>query len=107
WTVLMKRLGYTRFAAQGGDWGDSVTEQMALQAPPELIGIHVNMPATVPADISKALQLGGAAPSGLSADERHAFDQLDYFNKHGLATRSRWRTARRLCTGLRIRRWAW
>ena len=84
WTVLMKRLGYTRFAAQGGDWGDSVTEQMALQAPPELIGIHVNMPATVPADISKALQLGGAAPSGLSADERHAHDQLDSFNKHGL-----------------------
>jgi pimeloyl-ACP methyl ester carboxylesterase len=84
WTVLMKRLGYTRFAAQGGDWGDSVTEQMALQAPPELVGIHVNMPATVPADISKALQLGGAAPSGLSADERHAYDQLDYFSKHGL-----------------------
>jgi pimeloyl-ACP methyl ester carboxylesterase len=84
WTVLMKRLGYTRFAAQGGDWGDSVTEQMALQAPPELIGIHVNMPATVPPDIAKALQLGAAAPSGLSADERQAFDQLDYFNKHGL-----------------------
>jgi pimeloyl-ACP methyl ester carboxylesterase len=84
WIVLMKRLGYTRFAAQGGDWGDSVTEQMALQAPPELIGIHVNMPATVPADIAKALQLGSAAPSGLSADERHAYDQLEFFNKHGL-----------------------
>ena len=84
WIVLMKRLGYTRFAAQGGDWGDSVTEQMALQAPPELIGIHVNMPATVPADIAKALQLGGPAPSGLSADERHAYDQLEFFNKHGL-----------------------
>ena len=84
WIVLMKRLGYTRFAAQGGDWGDSVTEQMALQAPPELIGIHVNMPATVPPDIAKALQLGGAAPSGLSADERHAYEQLDFFNKHGL-----------------------
>ena len=84
WIVLMKRLGYTRFAAQGGDWGDSVTEQMALQAPPELIGIHVNMPATVPADIAKALQLGGAAPSGLSADERHAYDQLEFFYKHGL-----------------------
>ena len=84
WIVLMKRLGYTRFVAQGGDWGDSVTEQMALQAPPELIGIHINMPATVPADIAKALQLGGAAPSGLSADERHAYEQLDFFNKHGL-----------------------
>jgi pimeloyl-ACP methyl ester carboxylesterase len=84
WIALMKRLGYTRFAAQGGDWGDSVTEQMALQAPPELIGIHVNMPATVPPDIAKALQLGSAAPSGLSADERHAYDQLEFFNKHGL-----------------------
>jgi pimeloyl-ACP methyl ester carboxylesterase len=84
WIVLMKRLGYTRFVAQGGDWGDSVTEQMALLAPPELIGIHTNMPATVPADIAKILQLGGPAPSGLSADERHAFDQLEFFNKHGL-----------------------
>jgi pimeloyl-ACP methyl ester carboxylesterase len=84
WIVLMKRLGYTRYVAQGGDWGDSVTEQMALQAPPELIGIHTNMPATVPADVAKILQVGGSAPSGLSADERHAFDQLEFFNKHGL-----------------------
>jgi pimeloyl-ACP methyl ester carboxylesterase len=84
WTVLMKRLGYTRFVAQGGDWGNAVTEQMALQAPPELIGIHTNMPATVPADIDKALSSGGAAPAGLSADERHAYDQLDFFYKNGL-----------------------
>jgi len=84
WTVLMKRLGYTRFVAQGGDWGDSITEQMALQAPPELLGIHTNMPATVPADIQKALHLGSPPPSGLSADERHAYDQLDFFYKHGL-----------------------
>jgi pimeloyl-ACP methyl ester carboxylesterase len=84
WIVLMKRLGYTQFVAQGGDWGDSVTEQMALQAPPELLGIHTNMPATVPPDISKALQLGAPAPAGLSPDERHAYDQLTYFNKHGL-----------------------
>jgi pimeloyl-ACP methyl ester carboxylesterase len=84
WTVLMKRLGYTKFVAQGGDWGDSVTEQMAVQAPPELVAIHTNMPATVPADVSKALQIGAPAPSGLSAEEQHAWDQLDFFYKHGL-----------------------
>jgi pimeloyl-ACP methyl ester carboxylesterase len=84
WIVLMKRLGYTQFVAQGGDWGDSITEQMALLAPPELLGIHTNMPATVPADVAKALQPGGAPPSGLSADEQHAYDQLDFFYKHGL-----------------------
>jgi pimeloyl-ACP methyl ester carboxylesterase len=84
WTVLMKRLGYTRYVAQGGDWGDSVTEQMALLAPPELLGIHTNMPATVPADVSKALTFGQPAPAGLSAEEQHAFEQLDFFYKHGL-----------------------
>ncbi len=80
----MKRLGYTRFVAQGGDWGDAVTEQMALLAPPELLGIHTNMPATVPDDVAKALQFGSPAPASLSADEQHAFDQLDFFYKHGL-----------------------
>lgn len=85
WVVLMKRLGYTRFVAQGGDWGNAVTEQMALLAPPELTGIHTNMPATIPDDIAKALQSGGQAPSGLSADERYAYEQLDFFYKHGLA----------------------
>jgi pimeloyl-ACP methyl ester carboxylesterase len=84
WIVLMKRLGYTKFVAQGGDWGNAVTEQMALLAAPELIGIHTNMPATVPPDIDKAAFAGASAPSGLSADEKHAYDQLAYFYKHGL-----------------------
>jgi pimeloyl-ACP methyl ester carboxylesterase len=85
WIVLMKRLGYTRYVAQGGDWGNAVTEQMALLAPPELIGIHTNMPATIPEEIAKALQVGGPVPAGLSADEKYAYDQLDFFYKHGLA----------------------
>jgi len=85
WVVLMKRLGYTRFVAQGGDWGDAVSEQMALLGAPELLGIHTNMAATVPADIAKALQLGSPAPAGLAPDERNAWDQLDFFYKHGLA----------------------
>jgi pimeloyl-ACP methyl ester carboxylesterase len=84
WTVLMKRLGYTRFVAQGGDWGNAVTETMALQAPPELIGIHTNMAATVPADIDKAALSGAPTPPNLSADERRAYDQLAFFYKHGL-----------------------
>jgi pimeloyl-ACP methyl ester carboxylesterase len=84
WIVLMKRLGYTRFAAQGGDWGDAVSEQMALLAPPELLGIHTNMAATVPAEIATALKYGAPAPAGLSPDERHAYEQLDFFYKHGL-----------------------
>jgi len=84
WIVLMKRLGYTKFAAQGGDWGNAVTEQMALLGEPELIGIHTNMPATVPPDIDKAAFGGAPAPAGVSPDEKHAYDQLAYFYKHGL-----------------------
>ena len=84
WATLMQRLGYTKYVAQGGDWGNAVSEQMALQEPPGLLGIHTNMAATVPADISKALAAGGPAPTGLSADEKRAYDQLDDFYKNGL-----------------------
>ena len=83
WIELMKRLGYKKYVAQGGDWGNAVSETMALIAPPELLGIHTNMPATVPADITKALA-SGAAPSGLSADEKNAYQQLDFFFKKGV-----------------------
>jgi pimeloyl-ACP methyl ester carboxylesterase len=83
WTVLMKRLGYTRFVAQGGDWGNAISEQMALQAPPELLGIHTNMPGTVPDDVATAL-LSNGTPPDLSAEERHAYDQLDFFYRNGL-----------------------
>ena len=72
----MKRLGYTRYVAQGGDWGAFVVDQMGLQAPAGLLAIHTNMPATVPADVDKALQAGGPAPSGLSAEEQRAYEQL-------------------------------
>ena len=84
WTTLMKRLGYKKFVAQGGDWGNAVSEQMALQAPPELLGISTNMAATVPADIAKALASGAPAPAGLSADEKRSYEQLDDFYKNGL-----------------------
>ena len=85
WVVLMDRLGYQRYVAQGGDWGNAVTEQMALLKPPGLVGIHTNMPATLPAAVSDALAVGGPAPAGLSGEEMAAWDQLDYFWRHGLA----------------------
>jgi len=84
WTVLMKRLGYTRFVAQGGDWGALIVDMMGVQAPAELIGIHTNMPGTVPPEISKALQSGGPPPSGLSADEKVAYERVDDVYKKGL-----------------------
>src|SRR5262245_5547415 len=78
WTALMKRLGYTQFVAQGGDWGAMVTDLMAAQAPPELLGIHTNMPFAVPPEIAKALKDGGPPPAGLSAEERHAYERLAF-----------------------------
>lgn len=83
WIELMKRLGYKKYVAQGGDWGNAVSEIMALMAPPELLAIHTNMPATVPAEITIALQ-SGTMPSGLSPDEMNAFQQLGYFYSKGL-----------------------
>jgi pimeloyl-ACP methyl ester carboxylesterase len=83
WVVLMKRLGYSRFVAQGGDLGAIISNAMARQAPPELLGIHTNFPGTIPADIGKALQSGDPPPSGLSADERRAYEQVkDFRAKH-------------------------
>jgi len=84
WATLMQRLGYTKYVAQGGDWGNAISEVMALQQPPGLLGIHTNMAATVPPDVSKALAMGGPPPAGLSPDEKHAWDQLVDFYKNGV-----------------------
>ena len=85
WIELMKRLGYTRFVAQGGDWGAIVVDMMGVQAPPELIGIHTNMAGAVPPDILKAIQTGGPAPSGLSNEERSSYERLKDFLAKGVA----------------------
>ena len=85
WIELMKRLGYTRYGAQGGDWGALITDLMGVQAPPELIGIHTNMAGAVPSNVSKAIQTGGPMPPDLSAEERHAFEQLKFFFTKGVA----------------------
>jgi pimeloyl-ACP methyl ester carboxylesterase len=85
WAELMKRLGYSRYVAQGGDWGSPVSTAMARQAPAGLLGIHINLPATVPVDVAAVLAGGGPAPAGLSEKERAAFDSLDMFYKKSRA----------------------
>jgi pimeloyl-ACP methyl ester carboxylesterase len=85
WVVLMKRLGYTKFVAQGGDWGAVVVDQMGVHAPPELLGIHTNMPGIFPADIDKAALSGAPAPSGLSPDEKVAYERLQFVYQKGIA----------------------
>jgi len=82
WTRLLRRLGYEHFVAQGGDWGAVVTDMMGVQAPPELLGIHTNMPGAIPADIDQASLAGAPAPSGLSDEERSSYEQLVFFYKH-------------------------
>jgi pimeloyl-ACP methyl ester carboxylesterase len=84
WAELMKRLGYTRFVASGGDWGALITEVMAAQAPPGLLGIHTNLPFTVPGEIAKLALVGAPPPAELSAEERHAYEQASFFYVHGL-----------------------
>src|SRR5258708_2710681 len=82
WTTLLRRPRYKHFVAQGGDWGSVVTDMLGVQAPPELLGIHTNMPGAIPADIDQASFSGAPAPSGLSAEERSSYEQLVFFYKH-------------------------
>ena len=84
WVVLMKRLGYNKFVAQGGDWGAIITEEMGAHAPAELLGIHTNMPNAIPADIDKAAFSGAPAPSDLSADEKIAYERLQFVYQKGI-----------------------
>jgi pimeloyl-ACP methyl ester carboxylesterase len=84
WVTLMKRLGYAKFVAQGGDWGAVVVDTMGLQAPPELLGIHTNMPGIFPNDIDQAAFSGAPAPSGLSADEKVAYERLQFVYQKGI-----------------------
>ena len=80
----MKRLGYTKFVAQGGDWGALIVDLMGVQAPPELLGIHTNMAGAVPPKSTRLPSAGAPPPPGLSAEEKHAYDQLAFFYKYGL-----------------------
>ncbi len=100
WVVLMERLGYTQFVAQGGDWGAMVSEMMAKQVPPELLGIHTNLPFTVPPDIDKAARDGDPLPSGLSADERRAYERVAFFYTKGIGYAAEMATRPQTLTGL-------
>ncbi len=82
WIALMKRLGYNKFVAQGGDWGAVITDFMAVQSPENLLAIHVNMPGAIPANVDAAAFSGAPAPSGLSDEEKRSFDELSFFYKH-------------------------
>jgi pimeloyl-ACP methyl ester carboxylesterase len=82
WTTLMRRLGYTHFVAQGGDWGAVVTDMLGVQAPSELLGIHTNMPGAIPPEIDGPALAGAPAPAGLSVEEKSTYDQLVFFYKH-------------------------
>jgi pimeloyl-ACP methyl ester carboxylesterase len=84
WTTLMKRLGYAKFVAQGGDWGAIIVDELAVQAPPELLGIHTNMPGVIPPDIDKAAGASAPTPSDLSADERRAYERLKFVYAKGV-----------------------
>src|SRR3989454_10249250 len=111
WAVLMKRLGYTRYVAQGGDWGAVITDVMATQGHPELLGIHTNMPGIFPVDIDKAAFSGAPAPSGLSADEKVAYERLQFvyhsYIKRESPTGTRWGCDRRHYTESRTHPSAW
>src|SRR5215212_6073192 len=94
WAELMNRLGYTRYVAQGGDWGAPISSAMARQAPAGLLGIHLNLPATVPPEVDAALASGGPAPVGLSEKERAVFDSLSAYRKQGNSAYNAMMTAR-------------
>jgi pimeloyl-ACP methyl ester carboxylesterase len=94
WAELMQRLGYTRYVAQGGDWGSPISSAMARQAPPGLLGIHINLPATIPPEVDAALSAGGPAPAGLSEQERAVFESLVAYARVGSAAYSAMMAAR-------------